>query len=79
MLLNENSVHNWVPTKRMMLYHGTRDITVPYQNSVDTYDKMMELGASGEVVTFTPLVGYKHDAGFFPYLYDFMEKFDDLK
>ena len=77
--LNENSTHNWTPTKRMMLYHGTEDITVPYQNSVDTYDKMMELGASGEVVTFTPLTGHTHGTGFFPYLYDFMEKFDDLK
>lgn len=77
--LKENSTHDWIPTKRMLLYHGVSDITVPYQNSVDTYHKMMDLGASSEVVTFTPLDGHTHRSGFVPYLSDFMDKFDGLK
>lgn len=76
---NENSTHNWAPKIRMMLYHGTSDITVPYQNSVDTYNSMLDLGASNQVVTFTSLEGHTHTSGFFPYLYDFLEKFEELK
>ena len=33
-----NSLHEFVPNKKMIMYHGTADITVPYQNSLDTYN-----------------------------------------
>lgn len=75
----ENSLDDWVPTKRMFLYHGTADITVPYQNSIDTYEKMQNLGASTNIVSFTSLEGATHGTGFFPYLYEFLEEFDKLK
>jgi len=75
----ENSLDNWVPTVRMFMYHGTDDITVPYQNSVDSYNKMKSLGASSEIVSFTDLEGHTHGSGFFPYLYDCLDNFDKLK
>lgn len=75
----KNSMDDWVPQTRMMLYHGNADVTVPYQNSVDTYDKMISLGASKSVLTFTTLEGANHGSGFFPYIVDVVEQFDPLK
>lgn len=75
----DNSLDDWQPTTRMFLYHGTDDITVPYQNSIDTYQKMQDLGASTSIVTFTALEGHTHGSGFFPYLYEFLDEFDKLK
>ena len=75
----ENSLDNWVPTKRMMMYHGTDDITVPYQNSVDTYENFINLGADPSVVTFTDIPGATHGSGAIPYISDIVVKFDNLK
>ena len=38
---DENSLNSWTPKAKMFMYHGTADVTVPYQNSVDTYDKFI--------------------------------------
>ena len=75
----ENSLDNWVPTVKMYMYHGTADVTVPYQNSVNTYDRMIQAGASTDVVKFIPLEGQTHGSGFFPYLYDVLNTFSSLK
>jgi len=75
----ENSLDQWIPTTTMYMYHGTDDITVPYQNSVDVYNNMIALGADETIVTFTPLVGYTHNTGFFPYFFEVLDKFDQLK
>jgi len=75
----ENSLDEWVPTKTMYMYHGTQDVTVPYQNSDDVYNNMLSLGADANVVTFTPLEGHTHSTGFFPYFFDVLNKFDQLK
>ena len=77
--LEENSVDNWVPNIRMIMYHGTADITVPYQNSVDTYNTMIQLGASQDVLTFVPLQDETHDSGIYPYVAHVLETFSVLK
>lgn len=66
-----NSVHNWTPTRRMYMYHGDQDITVPYFTSIDTFDQFISNGASAETVTFTNLPGTDHNSGFVPYLESF--------
>ena len=53
----ENSLDNWVPKTKMLMYHGTSDITVPYQNSVDTYNNFISNGASQSLIEFIPLNG----------------------
>ncbi|MEQ8520232.1 MAG: lipase family protein [Cytophagales bacterium] len=68
MQLIENSLTDWVPETRMFMYHGTADITVPYQNSIDTYDQLIENGASENIVTFTPLQDATHGTGVIPYI-----------
>ena len=75
----ENSLDQWAPEKRMFLYHGTADITVPYQNSVNTYENMIGRGASTNIVTLIPLDGADHSSGFIPYLIEFIEAFESLK
>ncbi len=70
----ENSLLDWVPTKPMYMYHGTADVTVFYQNSVDTYNQLISNGALETVVTFTPLPGANHGTGVGPYIEDFIPK-----
>lgn len=79
-LLIDNSLTDWVPDTRMFMYHGDSDITVPYQNSVITYDKLIENGASETTVTFTPLPGGTHGTeGFLQYLGKLIEDVNALR
>ena len=75
----ENSLDNWVPKTKMLMYHGTSDITVPYQNSVDTYNNFISKGASQSVIEFIPLNGKTHSSGSLPYIIDLFDKFNSLK
>jgi len=77
--LNDNSLLDWVPQTRMMMYHGNADVTVPFKNSEETYDNLLQAGASPNTVTFTVIEGADHGSGFFPYISDVVEKFDALK
>lgn len=76
---NDNSVNDFVPTTKMYMYHGNLDTTVPYQNSVDVYEKFIADGASTETVTFTTLQFATHGTGVVPYLIDFVDKLLKLK
>lgn len=67
-LFEENSLTNWTPTIPLFMYHGDADITVPYQNSIDSYNQFIEGGASESIVTFTTLPGGTHTSGFLIYL-----------
>lgn len=40
----ENGLVDWKPTIKMFMYHGDADITVPFQNSVITYNKLIDNG-----------------------------------
>ena len=75
----ENSLDEWVPKNKMIMYHGTDDITVPYQNSVDTYNNFISLGADKNTVEFIDLNGENHSSGSLPYIIDLFDKFEKLK
>ena len=75
----ENSLDNWVPKNKMIMYHGTSDITVPYQNSVDTYNNFISLGASTNNIEFIDLIDEDHSSGALPYIIDLFDRFDKLK
>jgi pimeloyl-ACP methyl ester carboxylesterase len=74
-----NSLTNWTPTKKMFMYHGDLDITVPYQNSVDVYDKFIQNGASPQAVSFSTLPFATHTSGVTPYLIAFINEVLELK
>jgi len=69
----ENSLTDWTPTAKMYMYHGDSDVTVPYQNSVDTYDKLIANGTSSSDLTFITLTG-DHSSAIQPYIMDFVPK-----
>jgi predicted esterase len=75
----ENSLNNWIPKKKMLMYHGTDDITVPYQNSVDTYNNFISLGADKSIIEFIQLQGENHSSGSIPYIIDLFDRFNELK
>ena len=75
----ENSLNNWIPKKKMLMYHGTDDITVPYQNSVDTYNNFVSLGADKSIIEFIQLQGENHSSGSIPYIIDLFDRFNELK
>ncbi len=74
-----NSLNEFVPTIKMNMYHGTADITVPYQNSVDTYNSMIQLGASPNILSLISIQDATHESGILPYIVDVIETFDTLK
>jgi len=67
-LFEQNSLLDWIPEISMHLYHGNADITVPYQNTVDTYRAFLSSGVSPEIVTLTTLEGADHYTCVVPYL-----------
>lgn len=75
----DNSLVDFTPTIPIFMYHGSADVTVPYQNSVDSYARYIDNGASPEVVKFYTIEGGTHYTGFFPYAEDFVPRLLDLK
>ena len=71
-LFEQNSLLSWIPEIPMYLFHGDADITVPYQNTIDTYDAFLASGTSSEIITLTTFEGADHYTGFVPYLESFM-------
>jgi pimeloyl-ACP methyl ester carboxylesterase len=78
-LFAENSLTDWTPTKPVYFYHGDQDTTVPLENTVITYNKLLQNGASSENVKLITLVGYDHNDGLDPYVEDLIEKLVSLK
>ncbi|HMP98542.1 MAG TPA: prolyl oligopeptidase family serine peptidase [Cyclobacteriaceae bacterium] len=76
---NDNSLTDWTPTKPIYMYHGTADVTVPYENSVITYEKLLARGTPASLLSFIPLEGAMHFTGPFPYIQDFVNKVLDMK
>ncbi len=69
----ENSLTDWTPQTKMFMYHGLSDETVPYQNSVDTYNRLLANGASVNTISLTSLEG-THSTAIQPYIIDFIPK-----
>ena len=74
----ENSLTDWSPKIQMFMYHGLSDTTVPYQNSVDTYNKLLANGTSTGILTLTPLDG-THSTAIDPYIAAIIGKILSLK
>ena len=74
----ENSLTDWKPEIQMFMYHGLSDVTVPYQNSVDTYNKLLANGTSTGILTLTSLQG-THSTAVEPYIANLIEKLLSLK
>ena len=70
----ENSLLDWKPTIKMFMYHGDADTTVPFQNSVDTYNQLIANGASADILTLTLFPGKTHATGVNPYIEDIIPK-----
>lgn len=77
--LETNSPLVWQPVHPVYMYHGTADITVPYENSQTSYSQLLDAGASSNLVTFTPLEGATHSTGVAPYVIHFTEVFAGLQ
>lgn len=75
---NDNSLTDWAPGIQMFMYHGLSDETVPYQNSVDTFDKLLANGTSTSVISLTSLEG-THSSAVEPYIANLIEKLLSLK
>ncbi|MBV6645561.1 MAG: alpha/beta fold hydrolase [Cyclobacteriaceae bacterium] len=59
----------WIPTNPVFMYHGDADVTVPYQNSVDYLEHLInDVGVSNQIVTLTTLEGGTHSTGVAPYI-----------
>jgi pimeloyl-ACP methyl ester carboxylesterase len=76
---DENSLTDWTPTIKMYMYHGSADITVPYENSVSVYQNFIDRGASPSVVQLITLEGATHSTGVAPYIEDFIPKVISLR
>lgn len=77
--LQNNSPINWQPDRPMYMYHGTADVTVPYETSQSTYDHLLDAGASTGKVSLTPLEDANHGTGVAPYVISFTAIFADLR
>jgi pimeloyl-ACP methyl ester carboxylesterase len=70
----ENSLTDWSPSVPVYMYHGTDDITVPYENSVRTYDRLIANGTSTANLSLTPLHFSNHNTGITPYIIEVTNK-----
>jgi pimeloyl-ACP methyl ester carboxylesterase len=64
--VEDNNCYSWIPHSPLKLYHGNNDKYVPYFNSSDAYEAMIDLGASNvELVT---IENGTHETAFIDYL-----------
>lgn len=75
----ENGLLDWKPTIPVYMYHGDADMTVPYQNSVDTYDQLVQNGADGSVLVFTTIPNGSHSTAFLPFLESFATGLSEME
>lgn len=67
-----NSLTDWTPGIDMIMYHGSADITVPYENSVEVFNQF-----NSSKVSFIEIVEGTHSTSFIPYLEDLSNRLDD--
>ena len=68
--LKENSLLNWTPKAKLLLYHGKDDTVVPYSNSELTYQRLSARAGEG-VVELHELKG-DHSSAVVPYAQAFL-------
>lgn len=67
-----NSLTDWTPGIDMIMYHGSADITVPYENSVEVFSHF-----NSSKVSFIEIVEGTHSTSFIPYLEDMSQRLND--
>lgn len=77
--LIDNTLTSWSPNSVVYMYHGTADVTVPFQNSVDSYEQLLEIPGNENTIEFIEISGGTHASGVLPYVKDMYAKFKDLK
>lgn len=75
----ENSLVDWVPSVPVFLYHGDADLTVPYENSEITYQKLLANGAAPENLQLITLPGKTHVTAVEPFVVDIIKKLQEFK
>jgi len=75
--LTENSPLNWGPIAPVRLFHGTKDSTVYYDNSLTAYESMQSNG--GLSVDLVSLLGADHGSAVLPAYYLAINWFDSLR
>ncbi len=58
--LKNNSVGFWKTAIPTRLYHGTKDVDVPFINSQEAYDEMLKLGVSKETLKLIKIPDSNH-------------------
>jgi pimeloyl-ACP methyl ester carboxylesterase len=76
---NLNSLTDWTPTRKVFMYHGDADLTVPFSNSTVTYNKLIANGASSSIISLKALPGKDHSTGVVPYFESFIPTMLDLR
>ncbi|MBV6640400.1 MAG: hypothetical protein KI791_06770 [Cyclobacteriaceae bacterium] len=67
-----NSLTDWTPGIDMIMYHGSADITVPYEISVEVFSHF-----NSSKVSFIEIVEGTHSTSFIPYLEDMSQRLND--
>lgn len=75
----ENSLTDWTPTTPIFMYHGDADTTVPLENSVVTYQNLLDRGASTDHLKLLVLEGGDHGTTVEPYVTDVIKRLQALK
>lgn len=65
--LEENSTDGWNTDTKLRLYHGTADLNVPKQQSVDIYDRFIDAGSDPGTVQLFLLDGLSHETALIPW------------
>ncbi len=67
-----NSLTDWTPGIEMIMYHGSADITVPYENSVEVFNHF-----NSNKVSLISITEGTHATSFIPYLEDLSNRLVD--
>jgi pimeloyl-ACP methyl ester carboxylesterase len=75
--LEMNSVSTWRATAPITLYHGTQDTVVPYSNSEETMNSMIDAGSTE--VSLISIPGGTHGSSLLPMLVLAVPWFEELR
>ncbi len=76
-LIRENSLTDWTAKSPIRMYHGTADVTIPFDNSLKTYEKLLANGSND--ITLVEIEGEDHRTAFIPMFKDMVLWFIEIK
>jgi pimeloyl-ACP methyl ester carboxylesterase len=78
-LLTNNSVTAWMPNSKINFYHGSADLNVPPEQSLNIYNNFISLGVGQDKVQFISLPGSDHEYSLLPWGLKTINWFNELK